>query len=380
MSDRRRVVYISGTRADFGLMRSTLQKIAASPDFDLSVLLTGMHLSAAYGATEHEVEEAGLVIAARVPVPEGEPTGATMARNLGIMVTAFSDVLHRLKPDIVLVLGDRAEMLAGAIVASHLGITLVHIHGGERSGTIDEPVRHAISKFANFHFVATQESAARLARMGEDTTAIHVVGAPGLDGLSELATIDRETLFAARGLVATRSTALVLFHPVLSEARSSGEQMAAILDALAEADLQVLALRPNSDAGSAAIAHLLEERAKRDGFTLATHLPRSEFLSYLRHIEVLVGNSSSGIIEAATFGTPVVNIGSRQNLRQRNTNVYGADTSAASIVQALRSALAAGRDSTRSNVYGDGRAGERIIAQLSRLDLSVARMGKTNAY
>jgi GDP/UDP-N,N'-diacetylbacillosamine 2-epimerase (hydrolysing) len=216
--------------------------------------------------------------------------------------------------------------------------------------------------------------------MGEDSAAIHIVGAPGLDGLAELATIDRAALFATRGLAVARPTALVLFHPVLSEAQSSGEQMAAILDALADLDLQVLALKPNSDAGSAAIAHLLDERAKRDGFTLITHLPRSEFVSYLRHVDVLVGNSSSGIIEAATFGTPVVNIGSRQNLRQRNTNVHDADTSAASIVQAISRALAEGRDNAAHNVYGDGHAGDRIVAQLSRLDLNAARMGKTNAY
>jgi GDP/UDP-N,N'-diacetylbacillosamine 2-epimerase (hydrolysing) len=377
--NRRKVCYITGARADFGLMQSTLLRIQRSEMLELSVLVTGMHLLQEYGLTVSQIEAAGLPIAARVAVEDGPPTGALMAKNVGRMLIGFVEALEAIQPDIVLVLGDRGEMLAGALAAIHLNMAIVHIHGGERSGTVDELVRHAISKLAHFHFVATDESKTRLIRMGEVADHISVVGAPGLDDLKDSVLMDRQTLCADVGLDPARPVALLVYHPVLQEADRSGEYTALIVDAVLAKGFQIVALKPNSDAGSAGVRAVLEARASAGDIHLATHLPRPEFMSWLAASDLLVGNSSSGIIEAASFGTPVVNIGSRQNLRQRNSNVIDSPVDRTCLDEALGRAVESSRFD-RYNIYGDGRAGERIAELLANIDLSGSSVAKTNAY
>ena len=376
---RRKVLYVTGTRADFGLMTSTLEKIARSPALDLGIVATGMHLDARYGSTIREVEATGIRLAGHVEVEEGEPTGALMAKNIGRMLIGFVDIFAAEKPDLVLVLGDRGEMLAGALAAIHLNVPVAHLHGGERSGTIDEPIRHAISKLSHYHFVASKESRERLLRMGEEERRIFVVGAPGLDGLAGLVRHDRREICARYGLDPRQRFAMMVFHPVVQEAEASGPAADLVLARLRAAGVQVLALMPNSDAGSQAVRDVLTRRHGSGEIALATHLSREQYVSALAVCDVLVGNSSSGIIEAATFGTPVVNIGSRQNLRQRNANVIDAGQNEAEIDAALRSAFAAGRREM-VNVYGDGRAGSRIVRLLETVDLGSDMLLKANAY
>lgn len=376
----RRIVYISGTRADFGLMESTLRAIHATPGMELTVIATAMHLDPAHGETIKDILASGLPIGRRVEVEHGRPSGALMARNIGHMVSGFVDVLVQERPDLVLLLGDRGEMLAAAIAALHLNIPIAHIHGGERSGTIDEPVRHAISKLAHLHLVATEESRTRLIRMGEVPEHVTVVGAPGLDGIETLAGIEKGELFAQHDLDPACPLALLVYHPVVQEAEAAGDHVRAILDALERHALQVLALRPNSDAGSAEIVEALDSAAGAGRINLKTHLQRSHYLSFLRHADMLVGNSSSGIIEAASFGTPVVNIGSRQYFRERNANVLDVTPEAAAISRGIEQALSTGRFPAQ-NRYGDGTATGRIVAVLDQLDLAApALLMKTNAY
>ena len=375
--NRRKVCYITGTRADFGLMQSTLLRIRQSDVLELSIIVTGMHLLSEYGLTISEIRAAGLPVTAQVAVEEGPPTGASMAKNIGRMLIGFVEALETIQPDIVMVLGDRGEMLAGAVAAIHLGIPIVHIHGGERSGTVDEPMRHSISKLAHFHFVATDESKTRLVRMGEVADHIFVVGAPGLDGLKELALLQRQTLCADVGFDPARPVALLVYHPVLQEADRAEGYAALIVDTVLARGIQIMALKPNSDAGSAGVRAMLEKRASAGEIRLAAHLPRQEYVSWLAASDVLVGNSSSGVIEAATFGTPVVNIGSRQQLRQRNANVIDCAVDRASVDDALACALASPRFNPY-NVYGDGRAGERIADLLASIDLT--SVAKINAY
>lgn len=376
---RRKICYITGARADFGLMQSTLECIHKSDALELAIVVSGMHLQAEHGLTVAAIEEAGLPIAERVAVEEGVPSGALMARNIGRMLIGFVGALEAVRPDIVVVLGDRGEMLAGVIAAIHLNIPVAHIHGGERSGTIDEPVRHAISKLAHFHLVATDESRERLIRMGEAADKVFVVGAPGLDDLTKVALAGRNDLCSEIGFDPRRPLGLLVYHPVLQEADRSENDTKSLIDALCEKGIQVIALKPNSDAGSMGVRKVLEAHAELGAIHLATHLRRAGFLSWLAAVDLLVGNSSSGIIEAASFGTPVVNVGSRQNLRQRNTNVFDCTTSRADLEQTIAAALAASRfDGT--NVYGDGRSGERIVALLAGFDLATASMAKANAY
>lgn len=375
----RKICYISGTRADFGLMRSTLTAIRDHAELELSIIVTGMHLSPEHGDTGKEIEAADLTIAAEVPVPMTPATGATMARNIGAMTTAFTEALESLHPDIVLLLGDRGEMLAGAIAGLHLNIPVAHIHGGELSGTVDEPVRHAISKLSHLHFTATAASRERLIRMGEAATSIHVTGAPGLDGLADEPFGDRLTVARQHGLNADRPFALMVYHPVLQEADTAGADARALLDALHKAGVQVLALMPNADGGSEAVRRVLTEAHGQKGVTVRTHLARPDFIAAMAHADLMIGNSSAGIIEAASFGTPVINVGRRQNLRERNANVRDVMAEPAALAEAITAALARGRFTVK-NVYGDGRTSERIADLLAATPLNAALMMKVNGY
>ena len=375
----RKICYISGTRADFGLMCSTMTAIRDHAELELSIIVTGMHLSPEHGDTVKEIEAADLTIAAEVPVPMTPASGATMARNIGAMTTAFTDALESLHPDIVLLLGDRGEMLAGAIAGLHLNIPVAHIHGGELSGTVDEPVRHAISKLSHLHFTATAASRERLIRMGEAATSIHVTGAPGLDGLADESFRDRLTVARQHGLNADRPFALMVYHPVLQEADTAGADARALLDALHKAGVQVLALMPNADGGSEAVRQVLTEAHGQKGVTVRTHLARPDFIAAMAHADLMIGNSSAGIIEAASFGTPVINVGRRQNLRERNANVRDVMAEPAALAEAITAALARGRFPVK-NLYGDGRTSERIADLLAATPLNAALMMKVNGY
>jgi GDP/UDP-N,N'-diacetylbacillosamine 2-epimerase (hydrolysing) len=375
----RKICYVTGTRADFGLMRDTLIAVRDMPELELSIVATGMHLSEKYGNTLADIEAAGLPVSAVVEIDFGDATGATMARNLGHMLVGFVDALERLKPDLVLVLGDRGEMLAAALAAVHLNIPVAHIHGGERSGTVDEPIRHAISKLAHFHMVATIDARERLIRMGERAADVYVTGAPGLDGIAALVVCSRQELMLEAGLDSSRLVALMVYHPVLQEAQTAIAGAAAILDALQTRGIQIVALKPNSDAGSDGIRALLEARRHEPDLRVVTHFPRASFVSWMATADLMIGNSSAGIIEAASFGTPVVNIGSRQNLRERNANVIDAPVDASAISVAVDQALASGRFEVR-NVYGDGQAVARIVSLLRNLSLDSSILAKSNAY
>lgn len=375
----RRVCYVSGTRADFGLMLRTLQRIKAQPGLDISVAVTGMHLSPTYGQTIREIEASGLRIAASVTVDLENTTGAAMARAVGTELIGFTNAFEAERPDLVLLLGDRGEMLAGALAALHLNIPIAHIHGGERSGTVDEPVRHAISKLAHYHFTATERARQRLIRMGERPDRVFVTGAPGLDGLTELATRSRAELCRDIGLDPKRPVALVVFHPVVQSAKDAGWQTLELLDALEQADLQALWLMPNADAGGGYIRRVLAERGGNPWLRLLTHLPRPDFAAWMAAADVMAGNSSSGIIEAASFGLPVVNIGERQRDRERSGNVRDVAPQREVIAQALRESLQSPRPPAQ-NVYGDGQAGERIAMLLASLPLDGDLLEKSNAY
>lgn len=375
----RKVCYVTGTRADFGLMRSTLTALRDSEVLELSIVVTGMHLSDKYGRTVNDIKAADLPINATVELDFESSTGAEMARNLGTMVAGFVDAFLTIEPDLVLVLGDRGEMLAASLSAVHLNIPVAHIHGGERSGTIDESIRHAISKLSHFHFVSTSESRDRLVRMGEQAANVYLTGAPGLDGIDDLALRSREELLRDAGLDHTRPVALMVYHPVVQEAETGAARTGGIIDILLARGMQLVALRPNSDAGSESIRAALEACTAHSDVRIATHFPRELFVSWIAAADLMIGNSSAGIIEAASFGTPVINIGSRQNLRERNANVIDVAVDLVAIDRAIERALEHGRYDRR-NVYGDGRTVDRIVQLIESLSLDPSVMMKSNAY
>ena len=376
---QRRVVYFSGTRADFGLMQSALLKLDGSEDISLGVVVTGMHLSAKYGDTIKEVEASGLEIVARIPVELEPETGKTMALAMSIMLSEFTNILEFERPDLIMVLGDRGEMLAASLASLHLGIPTIHIHGGERSGTIDESIRHAISKLSHIHFVSTDASKKRLCSLGELPKHIYVTGAPGLDGIEQLAIYDRRELVKRFGLTDGGNICLLVFHPVVQESAVAGIQIKTILQALLKVpNLQIISIMPNSDAGSESIR---QEMDLNDCPQLRTfsNLSRSTFISFMQTAEVMVGNSSAGIIEAASFGTPVVNIGNRQNLRQRNTNITDVGFDGDAIFTAVQAAVTKGRLPC-NNVYGDGSAGTNILNIVETLGLDKSILNKVLTY
>ena len=379
MSAVRQVIYLSGSRADFGLMRSTLQQAVRSPALRVQVAVTGMHLSAAHGHAVDDIRAAGLPVCGEVPVDVTTRTRASMAASVGECLLGLTRLLEIQRPDFLVLLGDRGEMLAGAIAALHLGIASVHIHGGERSGTVDEPVRHAISKLSTWHMVATDASRTRLVGRGELPGPVFVTGAPGLDGLVALAHGSRVDALLALQMPPDKPFVLALFHPVVQQSGNAHRQTVAVLTALARLGLPVLWLEPNADAGSLEVLRALDEVVLPAGSRRVQHLRRNAFASAMRHCAVMLGNSSAGIIDAATFGTPVINIGDRQRLRERNVQVWDVAADLEGIAVALLAALSQGRGPCE-NLYGDGRAGERIVQHLANLPMDPFLLEKFNAY
>lgn len=375
----RRILYITGTRADYGLMRRTLRRIHDDPKMDLGLCVTGMHLDPRYGMTVHEIEADGIPIIARVPVVLDDSTPGGMVHAISDMQHGITDVVSGYEPDIVIVLGDRGEMLAAAVSTLHLNRVIVHIHGGERTGTVDEPVRHAISKLSHYHLVTTNGARERLIRMGENPAHVHVVGAPGLDEIREMEAPERDEILGEFSLDPERSVAVLVYHSVVQTSDTMYREVHFILDAFEKYGIQLVVLTPNSDAGGAGIRAVYAERKSID-MRLYDHLPRERYLALLACADLLVGNSSSGIIEAASLGIPVVNIGSRQNNRDRNPNVLDVpNVIVEEIEQAIGKALSMGRGKWE-NVYGDGKTAQRIHRLLGELPLDRSILMKSNTY
>jgi len=302
-----------------------------------------------------------------------------MSAGIGECLIGMTLLLQHEQPDILVLLGDRGEMLAGAVAALHLGIICVHIHGGERSGTVDEPIRHAISKLSHYHLVATAESRERLVRMGERPEAIRITGAPGLDSLVEIADSSVNDVLTVFGLQLTKPFILAVFHPVVQDAQDAYTQASNLLLALKKVALPVIWLEPNADAGSNDILKALADIGLPAGSKQLKHMTRASFSAAMKHCAVMVGNSSAGIIEAASFSTPVVNVGDRQRLRERSANVTDTNTDADVIYAAVGRALKAGKVAC-DNSYGDGMAGPRIASFLTTLSLDNSVLAKSNSY
>lgn len=373
------IEYICGSRADYGLMERSLLHLAAAPNFDLSLVLTGQALLSRYGDVESAVMQAGLSVAHRIPVSLNGKERSEMARAFAAEAEGFARYWSKLQPDLVMLLGDRSEMLAAASIAHHFGIATVHLHGGERSGTIDDAFRHAISKLAAFHFVASEDSKERLLKMGEPSARIYVVGAPGLVGLTSTAAIDKTALCRTYRLSDEKALAVLLFHPVVQEDDKAAQQFEAILLALEASEFTVLALRPNSDSGGQAINTVLDRFNEKRDFTVLDHLAREDFLDAIRVADLMVGNSSSGIIESASLGTACVNIGTRQNTRLRNTNtVECVSCNYNDIYNAIQQAREL-RPPFR-NAYEDKFTNRKIVAALNNINESFPQEFKEMTY
>lgn len=360
-----RLLVVTGSRADFGLWTPILDEVArAGPDAEARLLVTAMHLDPRFGATVDEVRASGHPVAAEVACsPEGD-SRTDMAGALGRALAGIAPVVERERPDWLLVLGDRGEQLAAALVALHVGTAVAHIHGGEITrGAVDDTVRDLVTRIAHLHLVATADAEERLRSLGEEPWRIEQVGAPGLDRLVEESQGDLAGLRARHGLGDDRYL-LVLLHPETVGPERGVVDLEATLGAVAGTGLPALAVFPNADAGGRAMVERLVQEA--GALRTVTSLPRGDYATLLAGAAALVGNSSSGLIEAPLLGVPAVNVGRRQAGRTRGDNVIDVEPSVPAIAEgvaraldpAFRSALA------KTSPYGDGSAAPRIVRRL----------------
>jgi UDP-hydrolysing UDP-N-acetyl-D-glucosamine 2-epimerase len=300
-----------------------------------------------------------------------DDSGKDAAISIGKCILGIADALWRIQPDIILVLGDRGEMLAGAIAATYMNIPIAHLHGGEVSGSIDDGIRHAITKLSHIHFPATKESAQRIIKMGEDKKQIFVVGAPGLDTILKLNKSLLPTKDIRRQFELKKDFLLLIQHPVVTEINDVERQIRATMEAVVSIGMQAIVLYPNTDPGSQIIIEVINEFKNPPMIQVIKSLPHKTYLSLMKYARVLVGNSSSGIIEAASFHLPVVNIGTRQQGRQRATNVIDVDYKKEEIVDVIKFAISDEEFKAKvkwcQNPYGDGTASQRIVEILSNI-------------
>jgi GDP/UDP-N,N'-diacetylbacillosamine 2-epimerase (hydrolysing) len=378
---RRKIAVVTGTRADYGLLFWVLQKIHEDPELILQLVVTGMHLSPEFGLTVKEIEADGLPISERVEMLLSSDTEVGVSTSIGLGVMGFAKAFSRLQPDILVLLGDRFEVLAAATAAVVARIPIAHIHGGESSeGAIDEAFRHAVTKMSHIHFPAVDLYARRIRQMGEDPEKIFTFGAPGLDHIYLTHLPERKELQKELGINLTKRIAVITYHPVTMEFSTARQHMTNLLAGIRGRDLTLVFTYANADTGGRVINQMIEEFVKNEPQAYAfPSLGQRVYLGLLRIARVMIGNSSSGIIEAPSFKLPVVNIGDRQRGRVRAANVIDCGAEQPEISKALDQALSGEfRESLRGlvNPYGEGQASSRIVSTLKQISLGEALLKK----
>jgi UDP-hydrolysing UDP-N-acetyl-D-glucosamine 2-epimerase len=378
---KRTIAVVTSSRADYSHLYWPLHDLARHPDVDMKLIVLGAHLAPQFGETVKEIEKDGFPIAARLECLLSSDTDVGMAKTLGVAVLALADLLGQMRPDLLLLIADRYEMLAPASVALTLRIPIAHIEGGEISeGAIDDAVRNALTKMSHIHFTSTEGARARVVAMGEEPWRVHRAGAPSLDhlrrsrllGVTELQ--ERLQINLQRPTVnLQRPTVVVAYHPV-TIVRDTTQEADSLFAALRDVDAQILFCYPNADAGSHALMQRTRDfLATRSDARVYVNLEAVTYWSLLRHVALLIGNSSSGIMEAASFALPSVNVGFRQKGRERARNVLDAAPEATAILDAIAEAMS---DEFRAslagmtNPYGDGHAAEKIVQVLTTSPLS----------
>jgi UDP-N-acetylglucosamine 2-epimerase (non-hydrolysing)/GDP/UDP-N,N'-diacetylbacillosamine 2-epimerase (hydrolysing) len=370
---KRRIGVVTTSRADYSHLYWPLRELAAHPLVELGVFALGPHLSPEFGTTIAEIERDGFPIKSRIECLLSSDTDTGMAKTIGVAVLSLADALSAWRPDLLLLIADRYEMLAPASVALALRIPIAHIEGGEVSqGAIDDQVRNALTKMAHIHFTSTETARRRVIAMGEEPWRVHRAGAPSLDHLCRSKLLDRPALETRLGVELTPHTLLAAWHPV-TILRDTNAEADALFTALAQSPGQLLFVYPNADAGSYALIERTRALTETRGNThIFVNLDAVTYWSLLGQVDAMVGNSSSGIMEAASFSLPVVNVGMRQQGRERARNVIDARAEPQAILAAIAQALSVEfRDGLRgmSNPYGDGTAAATIAHVLTTVPL-----------
>ena len=371
----KRIVFITGTRADYGKLKSLMLSVEASVDYELHVYVTGMHLLSEYGSTFKEVVKDGYnhIYIAR----ENMPTH-NMSADLGKAISNFTRYIGEVKPDCIVVHGDRGDALTGSIVGAFNNIHVIHIEGGEITGTIDESIRHAITRFAHVHLVANEQAKEVLLAMGEDEERIQIIGSPDIDIMKgkTLPTIGeaKEKLG-----ISYDSYAILLFHPVVTEVKMLEGQIKEIIQACKESGKQYVVIYPNNDTGSQTILDAYKELEKCAGFTMFKSVGFEDFLILLQHAEFIIGNSSAGVREAPYFGVPTIDIGSRQNGRYSiaDKSIVHVECKHDNIIMAIQS-LPDRYEVSHS--WGTGNSSELFMELLSRPEFWETSLQKRLSY
>lgn len=376
---RRKVCVVTGSRADYGLLYWPMRLLQDDPDFELLTVVTGMHLAPEFGSTWKRVADDGFSIAARVETLLSGDTSVAVTKSLGLGVIGFADTLSELAPDLLLVLGDRSEILAAVQAALIPGLPVAHVCGGDLTeGAFDDAIRHAITKMSHIHFVTNLAAERRVLQMGEDPARVHRVGSPGLDYIERSEWLAREAFFAAVGLQPRDRNLVVTFHPATLDAQNTTGHLEALLGALDDlgGDVGLILTGSNSDTEGRALTRKLANYAQsRDNAVFRQSLGQDLYLNALRQVDAVVGNSSSGLYEAPSFGIPTVNIGDRQSGRLKAGSVIDCLPERSEISAALVKAFSLDCSKVE-NPYGDGKSAPRIVAVLKAIDDPAALVRK----
>jgi UDP-N-acetylglucosamine 2-epimerase (non-hydrolysing)/GDP/UDP-N,N'-diacetylbacillosamine 2-epimerase (hydrolysing) len=364
----RTLAVVTVARSDFGIYLPMLKRILGDPRLRLHLLVSGMHLSPEFGRTVAFIEESGIPIAERIEMLLSSDTPEAISKSMGLGLIGYAQAYSRQRPDLLVVLGDRFEMLPAALAALPFRIPVAHIHGGELTmGAMDDALRHSITKLSHLHFVSTEEYARRVRQMGEESWRVTVCGAPSLDNLKTVPVLSKAQLEPALGFVLGEPSLLVTFHPVTLEPDKLAWQFGELLRAVELSNAQAIFTLPNADtAGRQLAKHLREFVSSHSKARLVENLGTELYFNLMRHATVMVGNSSSGIIEAPSFSLPVVNIGARQAGRVRGRNVIDVEDGCLNILNGIHRALAPEfRASLRglSNPYWSGQEASGIVVE-----------------
>lgn len=386
MTAKRKIAVVTGTRAEYGLLYPVMKAIESSTDLRLSVIATGMHLSHEFGHTIDEIRNDGFKIDAEVDMILSGDSQLSMARSVGIGIVGIAQALKTIDPDFVLVCGDRGEAFAAAVSGAYLLIPIVHLFGGDaaKGSNIDDSIRFAITKFAHIHFTATKKHAERVIRLGEEPWRVHAVGSPALDTILHLRIPHFRDVINSFSLNAENPVALVVQHPTSINATDAQNEMRETMEALCELELQSIIIYPNADAGGRAMIQVIKEYENHPFIRIFKSLPREKYFALMKASSVMIGNSSSGITEAPSFKLPVVNIGIRQEGRERANNVIDVGHNKEEIKAAVRKVLC-DKDFIREvknckNPYGDGETSKRIVKILREIKINPRLLRKIITY
>jgi len=384
----RKICVVTGTRAEYGLLKPIMKKINDSESLLLQTVVTGTHLLPEFGDTSQIILDDGFTIDARIPIILSGDSKEILPHSIGHGIIAFSQAFEMLDPDIVLVLGDRYEIFAAAIAASYSGRVLAHIAGGDKScGGFDEYTRHAITKISHIHFSTTQKSAERIRKMGENPKDIYVVGSPSVETIKSLPEISRYELFNKLKLDEKLPVILFLMHPISTHPESAAQEVKIALDSVLSFKHQIVLIYPNVDPGGKAIIDLIN--CYKNKFPSRIHifqnLPHVYYLNLMKYADVMVGNSSSGLTESPLFCIPVVNIGSRQEKRECANNVIHVECNSENITNAIEKCLydEKFRDNLKKMVespYGSGNTSNLIFEVLVNQKIDLEIFNKTFHY